>query len=483
MADSSGIATTAGSAAELHPKHREWIEGRGLSADLALKLGLTTEWRDGKPWLAVPYIERGRVVNHKYRTTTDKRHMMDEGAPLTLWNHDCLLDGSDRPVVVCEGEWDAMTALSLGWRAVSVPNGAPASPSDNPAEAKRYDFLWRARDLIAGVKQFILATDSDDAGKALRQDLIAMLGAERCAFVSYGADCKDLNDTLQIYGIEAVADVLNRAKPVPIRGLYKLSDFPEPAPHPEIAIGVPGLSASLSIVPATLTVFTGWAGQGKTTLLIPIIASLLKQGINVTLGTFETMPKPVLQRKLRAALIGCSEHSIPVAQIAGADSLIEKHLSLIAQMVGEDHEMSLEDVLDFARADVLRNNAKVLIIDPWNEIEHKRRADESETEYANRAIRAIKHFMRAHNVAVWLVAHPSKPVGGDVKHLPGLYSISGSAAWANKADYGLVYSRPDKSSNLCEVHVTKVRMGLPGREGKVALAYDWRISGFTEASQ
>jgi twinkle protein len=146
--DMSGSAITAASGAALHQRHSEWIEARGISADLAMKLGLETVQKDGKAWLAVPYVERGQVVNHKYRLISEKRHQMDEGAPLILWNHDCLLEQSDRPVVICEGEWDAITALSLGWRAVSVPNGAPAQASDNPAEAKRYEFLWRARGLL-----------------------------------------------------------------------------------------------------------------------------------------------------------------------------------------------------------------------------------------------------------------------------------------------------------------------------------------------
>lgn len=486
----SGNASTADSpAAPLLPQHLDWLGARGISAELAMKFGLYSEVRsfeeEGGEWvqaqaIAIPYVERGRIVNHKYRRTSRKQHCIDKGGILTLWNHDCLLERSDKSVVVTEGEWDAMIADSLGWRAVSVPNGTPERPSDDVANDRRYDYLWRCQTVLNEIKHFIIAVDNDPPGRALRQDLIALLGPERCSFVDYGVDAKDLNDTLTMYGVGACAEILNNAKPVPIQGLYKLSDFPEPAPRDEISLGVPLLSEFLKIVLATLTVFTGWAGQGKTTLTVQIIASLLRQGINVTLGTFETMPRPILERKLRAALIGCNEHSIPVTRIAWADGLIEKHLTLIAQMVGEDQEMRLEDVLDFARADVHRNGSKVLIIDPWNEIEHKRRDGENETEYANRSIRAIKHFMRAHNVAVWIVAHPSKPQDANVKGVPGLYNISGSAAWANKADYGLAYHRPNKESNICEVYVTKVRMGLPGREGMVRLAYDWRQSAFVD---
>lgn len=488
----SGNAITAASAAPLLSQHSDWLEARGISADLAEKFGLRSEVRsfetdDGK-WekaqaIAIPYVERGRTVNHKYRRTSKKQHVIDRGGTLTLWNHDVLLERSDRPVVITEGEWDAMIADMLGWRAVSVPNGTPEKASQDVANDRRYEYLWRCRDLLNEVKQFIIAVDNDPPGRALRQDLISLLGAERCSFIEYGADAKDLNDTLQMYGVESCAEVLNKAKPVPIQGLCKISDFPEPSPHAEIALGVPRLSEYLRIVLGTLTVFTGWAGQGKTTLLIQIVASLLRRGVNVTLGTFETLPRPILERKLRAALIGCNEHSIPVTRMAWADELIEKHLTLIAQMVGEDQEMSLERFLELATTDVHRNNSKVVIIDPWNEVEHKRRPDETETEYANRSIRAIKHFTRAHNIAFWIVAHPSKPQDANVKGVPGLYNISGSAAWANKADYGLAYHRPNKESNLCDIYVTKVRMGLPGREGKVQLAYDWRISAFTAEDQ
>jgi hypothetical protein len=66
-----------------------------------------------------------------------------------------------------------------------------------------------------------------------------------------------------------------------------------------------------------------------------------------------------------------------------------------------------------------------------------------------------------HNVAVWIVAHPTKPQKG-VNQMPSLYDVSDSANWSNKADYGLVYHRRDKTVNEAQLAVVKVRMGLPG---------------------
>jgi twinkle protein len=462
----------------IHEKHTVWLESRGISAELAAKFGLETVSKDGANWLAVPYVERGQTINHKYRLTSEKRHQMDQGAPLTLWNHDCLLEDTDTPVVICEGEWDAMTALSLGWRAVSVPNGAPHHETEDVENAKRYEYLWRSRDALNRVKQFILATDDDTAGHALRSDLVALLGADRCAFVEYPFPSKDLNEVLCDYGKDAVSAALVNAKPVPVKGLFKLRDFPEQGHVETIPIGIPGLSELVNIVPGTLTVLTGFAGQGKTSLTMAIVAQLLKNHIPVTIASFETRIRPIMERRLIAAIAGYGEHvMIPDEERERAEKLIDDYLTIIAQMVGEDEEMTLEGVLDLARLSKVRENTKVFIFDPWNEIEHKRRPDESETDYTGRALRAMRRFAFDNQVAVWIIAHPSKPALGVT--VPGLYHISGSAHWANKPDYGLTYTRPDKTSNIAKVYVLKVKMGLPGKEGDVELAYDWRTSRYT----
>ena len=62
----------------------------------------------------------------------------------------------------------------------------------------------------------------------------------------------------------------------------------------------------LPIVPGTFCVVTGYAGQGKTSVIMAIVADVLRQGHNVALASFETAIKPILQNKrkppVRAAL-------------------------------------------------------------------------------------------------------------------------------------------------------------------------------------
>ena len=454
----------------LHQRHREWIEARGISAELAEKFGLATATKDGKAWLAVPYVENGLTVNHKYRLISEKRHQMDQGGKLVLWNHDCLLEDSDEPVVICEGEWDALVAISLGWRAVSVPNGASGGEG-------KLSYLWEARDALNRVSKFILATDSDEAGLKLRANLVAHLGADRCSFVEYGADCKDLNETLDRYGVEAVSMVLKSATPFPVKGLYTIDDFPE---RPELVAwptGIEPLGDMLYIVPGTLTVFTGHANMGKSTVMNSVIANMLKGGIPTLVASFETDVKPILRDGIRASLLGVGYHEIRNHDTRACDALIRDKMRIITQTVDEDDELDLEAFLDLCRVSVQRDGTRFIVLDPWNEIEHKMRHGEPETVYIGRALRAIKRFAKVHDVAFWIIAHPTKPFEGKVR-MPRLLDISGSANWANKADFGLSYHRGDEhTADLC---VTKVRMGYPGRRGNVKVTYDHRISRFVE---
>lgn len=469
----------------LHRKHAEWLMDRNLDPTLAEEYGLETVQRDGAMWLAVPYVDHGEIVNHKYRRTGEKDHRMDTGAPLALWNARCLTDpkvcDGRAPLVITEGEWDALSAIQAGFQyAVSVPNGAPGKPTEDLQTAKRYEWVDRHAKELAGVKEFVIAADADQAGYNLAADLVALLGAERCRFIEYPAGCKDLNEVLQQHGPERVVDCISTARPYPVQGLYTLDDFPERGEIRSYDVGVDPINDMIRIVPGTLTVVTGYANMGKSTLLNAIIGHTLAYHFPVCVASFETDVKPILRDGLRMALLKCGKLDLAHRPDLGmADMILRDRLSIISQTVDEGMEMDLEEFLRLASIAVRRHGAKMIVLDPWNELEHKRRHGESETEYIGRAIRAIKHFAKTHDVAFWIIAHPAKPIPG-TKTIPGLYDVSGSAHWANKAEYGLTYHRKNFDQNEAEIVVTKVRMGMPGRRGSVKVTFDFRTSEFRQ---
>ena len=89
----------------------------------------------------------------------------------------------------------------------------------------------------------------------------------------------------------------------------------------------------------------------------------------------------------------------------------------------------------------------------------------------------MRRFARDNKIHVWIVSHPKKPL--DASQAPGLYDITGSANWANKADNGIsIFRQPN--SDLVEVHVKKIRFKEVGEIGSTEFIYD-RICGIYKA--
>lgn len=450
----------------IHPRHKQWLDQRGDLSTLAEQMGLSSVERDGAHWLAIPYLFDGQIVNRKYRLTSEKRHMMDKGGKLCLWNADTLSTKPDK-LIITEGEFDALAAMVCGFKhVVSVPNGASSTGGD-PFTGNAYAYLYESEAALKDVKQIVLATDGDGPGQALARDLAAILGPERCLFLDYPDECKDLNEILVRYGPASLVETVQCARPFPVAGLYRFSDFPDQPEVKSMETGIVELDELMRVALGTLTVFSGYSNMGKSTVLNTVLANAIVRNVPVCIASFETLPKPIMQAGFAKALIGCCDEDYrghPDRPAALAQ--IERNVTIISNANDDDADIDLEAYLELIRIAVVRDGARIVVLDPWNELEHKRGRDETETEYIGRAIRMLKRFARRFNVSLWVVAHPSKPQKG-MNGKPGLYDISGSANWANKADYGLIYHRPDKTVNAGTLTVVKVRMGLPGKCGEI----------------
>jgi twinkle protein len=133
-------------------------------------------------------------------------------------------------------------------------------------------------------------------------------------------------------------------------------------------------------------------------------------------------------------------------------------------------------------AAVLRYGVQMIVVDPWNEIEHNKKRTESLTEYVGDAIRSLKRFAAKYNVHLMVVAHPMKPYPNKDGTFPAptLYSISDSAHWYNKPDVGIIVLR-DPDNNTTTIRVAKSRyQDQIGRPGDAHCWYNWRTHRFEE---
>ena len=454
----------------LSVEHGRWLEERGLDLEVAIRYGLYSDRQspDGRD-LVIPYCRDGKVINHKYRGP-QKAFRQDAGAPRSFWNEDCLRDPTlaTEPLIVTEGELDALAGIQAGFlRTVSVPDGAGSN-----LDFAGTDVLWP---LLKDAKYVILAGDGDEPGRKLNAELARRFGAARCAWVVYPEGAKDLNDILQAKGVAGVKAAILGAKPYPIRGLYRLSDYPDEGTPATYETGFPCLNKYLLLWRGEFIVITGIPSHGKSRFALELLASTaLLHNQRAVIASFEMRISPYVRDVLREHYCGSEMRNMTLAQKQEADAWIESMFCFIDQEPREEQEeATVEWLIDKAGDAVVRYSVDWFLLDPWNQVEHRRERHENEADYQGRSIRALKRFACSYDCGVIVVAHPTKDVklpNGEIRQ-PTLYDISGSAHWYNAADHGVIVSG-DTTTNVREIVVEKSRYRAAGMPGSGWLKLD-----------
>jgi twinkle protein len=496
---------------EISPAVLEWFQSRGISEKTLKDTGVYSEKHhtNGSDVIVFPFLRKGEEVNAKYRSR-GKKFYQKTGGEKIFFNADILenenIKNGSQSLIITEGELDCLSVLECGHPyVVSVPDGAPCKVSQeeiDPEHDTKYGYIFNHWQQLQPIRHIIIATDGDSPGRALAEELIRRLGRVRCQFIEYPNDCKDLNEVLTKHGVAEVLGILKDAQPYPVSGIYTYSQLP---PEPELeplSTGWGRLDTYLRPFFPAFMVVTGTAGSGKSTWVNQLVAQMsILHKFSVGIASFEMRIKPFVSETLLQTYIEMGMN------IPNKDEWLEDNFVFIAPEPGgepTDNKLGgygtnphgnfdIDWLLDKAAAAVIRHGIRILVIDPWNEIEHAMRVRENTTEYVGRTIRAFKRFGREFNVLVILVAHPSK--GGAEKakvkswrknsygekeevisNEITLYDISDSAHFANKADFGVVLSRigEEGSGNFDSwIMVKKVRyQTLTGQIGKISLTYD-----------
>lgn len=431
--DSSSTATIA----NLRAEAAAWLQNRKLDVELAVKLG----WRSSKNTngeLEIPYYLEGREVNCKFRNLETKAFSQVKGGVKCFYNAQAIEDWqkSTDVLLICEGEMDCLVALQCGYLAVSVPDGAPSSQLDEGTS--KYGYL----DNFPNKGTVIICADGDAAGANLLHDLGLRLGKHRCKWIKYPQGCKDLNDALIKYGERGVKASIDTAQWLAVDGVYRMSELP-PLPPQE---GKPAEIIPINIRKADFSVWTGIPSHGKSTLLNFVAFNLAKVGWNIGFASFEQTPQTEHRYNLRTLALGMSPDHVSAEELGHADEWIDKRFSFIVPDVDSDEETNLGWLLEKMAASVVRHEIDMIIIDPWNELEHDMGQAMTATQYTGWAVRQLKKFGRRYQIHVAVVAHPAK-LRRDSKTqkfpVPALYDIADSAHWANKPDLGVIVHRVD----------------------------------------
>jgi twinkle protein len=460
-----------------------WLAGRGISEKVARRNGIVA----GKYGVKFPYVNDGFVVNVQHRSIDGKVFRFETGKPVIPFGlDDCA---GQREVVIVEGVMDKLAVEEATGRTavLAMPSATPSSECFELACAACKD---------AG--RVIVAVDNDKAGLLLQEDLVRRLGTHRCAVVDW-LDLKDANDALMQWGVDGLKKRLAEAVDFPVEGVFTIDDswaaierlYEEGMPAGS-STGWPGMDRYYTVRRKQLTVITGTPGSGKSVWADALLMNLAQNDWTWKFAVCspEMMPLERHWSHFISLYAGKPFGKGPRQRLDREELRQAKEFirDKFFQVLPE--EPTMEAVIEKFLWTHHRHGVGGLLLDPWNELDHSRPSGMSETEWCNQQLRILKRVGWQHDVAIWLVAHPTKMYRNKQTgkyDIPTLYDISGSAAFYNKCDNGLVIVR-DKGDETApvEVHVQKIRYqeigGLTG-ERPVLFMHDKATGRYWEAQR
>ena len=460
----------------------KWFESRGIPADVVVEEGITQAARvfsqKGvvEKCMLFPYYEEDRLVNRKYRTVKAKHFMLEAGAKLIPWRINEIEDTPE--CIICEGEMDALSFIVAGYNnVISVPNGAQ----------KNLTYLDEFIEThFENKTRIYIASDTDAKGLELRAELVRRFGEEKCRIVTYGEGCKDANELLLQSGAEALRRAIAEAQEVPLEGIFTAEDVKdellalfENGLQQGAVLHMGELDRLLSVEVGRLMVVTGIPGDGKSEFLDEMAIRLWRYyDWRCAWFSPENFPVTLHHPKLIEKLIGKRFIKTMMSRME-LDAAVE-YLSRNFFDILPEEDYQVDTILEKAETLVRRKGIRVFILDPYNCLEHQIPTGQSETQYISEFLEKLRSFAKRKQVLVILAAHPTKMKRDPLTKqfpVPTMYDISGSAAFFNKADFGIAIER-DRNKEVTRIHVQKVKFRHLGQPGIASFMYNYHNGRF-----
>lgn len=444
-----------------------WFSNRGISKttlDLA-KVIISSKKFFGKEnsenCIVFQFFKNKELVNCKYRSA-NKEFMLEGGAEIIPYNVDCL-DNEENYLIITEGEIDCLSWIETGFNSViSVPNGASNNTS----------YLDQFIEKILLKEKIILSVDADTKGLILLDSLKQRIGVEKCFLIDYKG-VKDANEYL--IKNKELKSLYDSAKPIQIEGIkdlieveHKLDKLYNDGYNLGFKLNIPVFDDLILWELSKLVIVTGVPSMGKSEMV---------DFINVNLNICHKWKVAYFSPEHEQEI-----HIVKIIDKLTGKSFFDKEISreeynLAKDYINEnffwilpkDENYTIDEILKNAEILIKTKDIKILVIDPYNTIEHQYTGN-NETLYINKFLAKLTNFKKKHNILLFLVAHPRKmeSLKGEFK-IPTLYDISGSANFYNKADYGLVQHIKD---DIASTYIQKVKNKWMGKKGYI----DWRYN-------
>lgn len=462
-----------------------------------------------------PYFRNSEIINAKYRDG-NKNFKLIKDAEMIFFGLQTL-DGR-HCAIITEGEWDALSCYEAGfsndyekiadkngeviehdlgrWGILSVPNGASKG-------SQKLEYLDNCSDFLGIIDEFVIATDADEAGVALREELIRRLGVEKCRIVNYPNDavitnrdgskraCKDMNEVLISFGVKKVVELVLNAEAIPIDGIVFVEDI-FPLMIDNFRKGVKLAETTRCEVAdeffrwkkGDINVVVGYGNHGKTTYWVQMmLAKSIYDGWKWAIFSPENYPANDFYDDLVEMYVGKWLGNMTENEYIGACTFINEHIFYVYP----ENEHDLESIHEKFRYLILKKGVDGVLLDPFNQLDKNQKSYERDDQYLSRVLKDIKRFALLNAVSYNIITHPNKPTYREDKSLPivDMYDLNGGAMWGNKTDQIISYYRPnfhiDKNDTSVQVHIQKLkRKRTGGKLGSFDLRLNWSTKRFSD---
>jgi len=397
--------------------------------------------------IAFNYYIGNDLVNVKWRTK-DKQFIQSKGGKRCLYNLKAIFN---EYVVICEGEIDVLSYYEAGIEAVSVPNGASTNT----------DYLNEIYEILEN-KKIYLALDNDEAGKKLAETLSTRFDKNNLYLVDF-YDCKDANEYLLKYGKNELKETINNAELYPDETIkiaqdyeYEMRNLLDNGYENGLKTGWGEFDKLFSFFTKKIMVVTGIPGSGKSTFIDELVLRLtLKNNIKAGVFSPENGERRIHLERLATQYLGKEFNQLTHDELSIFLNDIDDYFNFVE--IDNPNFEKLKEKIEYL---VRSKGIKIFVIDPYNTLQHSKRSDETETNYVGRFLNDLTLLAINLDLLVIVIAHPTKMRKADGQYEePGLYNISDSANWYNKAFYGFIVHRLGMKTKVYAEKIKSKYMG------------------------
>ena len=414
----------------------DYAKKRGIDEEMLRRLKIVSFEKN----IAIPHFDaKGELVMVKYWPTDGSKKIWTNKDPVhTLFGKE-LIDpvASGGEVIICEGHWDAMTWIKLGYQCVSIPSGAE---NDNWIEE---DWIF-----LSQFSMIYLNFDNDDPGQEAEARVKVRLGNDRCRTIKYEA--KDANEVFQKGLDESILhDAFKAAKEAPVEHIVDPTTIKSVVRETLTSTGsgadVPFFLSdmkNLQFRPHEATLWFGFTGHGKSTAIMNQFAYQASLGVMGMIASFEDNPTV----NYASMMLQYSSDS-RIGESPEYDKIYDELTSHI--LFFDSVRRTRPDVMI---ATMIRAHKQLGIchfaVDNVMTMDVDRQDNTKQAEVADK----FRVFVASYPVHLHIAAHPRKPVDTSMMKPPEIADVRGASEWGDMSQNAIsTYRDITKAGKVAEM--------------------------------